>query len=90
MGPSFFSEVKSKIEKLKAKYEKFQDMLKTVDTSSNAEFKELQKGMLFALFLTFDFIEETNIFPGLTKDIRVADKQIKELKGTVDMVIMRV
>ena len=52
--------------KIKVKYEKYQDLVKSCDTSTNVEFKELNKD--------------------LTKSVRTVDKQIKDLKGAVDMV----
>lgn len=55
------------IDKIKARHEKFQDLVFNVNTATNVEFKELRKG--------------------LVKDIRTADRQVKELKArAVDMV----
>lgn len=49
------------------RHEKFQDLVFNVNTATNAEFKDLRKG--------------------LVKDVRTADRQVKELKTrAVDMV----
>lgn len=38
--------MKGKAEQLKVRHEKFQDLVKNVDTSSNQEFMELRKGLV--------------------------------------------
>ena len=60
------SNVTGQVSKIKVKYEKFLDLVKVCDTSTNIEFKELRKDLL--------------------KNVRTVDKQIKDLKGAVDMV----
>lgn len=37
--------VQSQLERIKLKHERFQDLLRTVDTSSSSEFKEVRKGL---------------------------------------------
>lgn len=39
-------EVRSQADQVKVRHERFQDLVKTVDTSSNVEFKELRKGLV--------------------------------------------
>lgn len=54
------------IDKIIVRHQKFQDLVFNVNTASNAEFKDLRKG--------------------LVKDVRTADRQVKELKTrAVDM-----
>ena len=54
------------IDKIKVRHDKFQDLVFNVNTATNAEFKELRKGLI--------------------KDVRSADRQVKELKArAVDM-----
>jgi hypothetical protein len=61
--------------------EKFQDIVFNSNTGNDPEFKELRKGVLMSAEL-----RSISISSGLIKDIRTADRQVKDLKGTVDMV----
>eukprot|EP01041_Mallomonas_annulata_P006501 gene6501-13128_t len=58
--------VQTFVERIKIRYERFQDLIKNCDTATTPEFKELRKG--------------------LVKDIKSAERQIKDLRGAVDMV----
>ena len=59
------------IDKITVRHEKFQDLVFNVNTATNAEFKDLRKG--------------------LAKDLRTADRQVKELKTrAVDMVYCQI
>jgi len=58
--------VQVNIDRIKVKYERFQDLVKNSDTATSTDFKELRKG--------------------LAKEIKSAERQIKDLRGTVDMV----
>jgi hypothetical protein len=51
---------------MKARSEKFHEMVRRVNTSTNVEFKELRRA--------------------LTKEVRAVEKQLRDLKGAVDMV----
>lgn len=42
----FYSNVNSQVEKIKVRHEKFLDLVKNTDTSSNGEFKELRAGKI--------------------------------------------
>ena len=49
---SFFticSEVRSQADQVKVRHERFQDLVRSVDTSSNVEFKDLRKGIICVL-----------------------------------------
>ncbi len=41
-----YSEVKVQADQIKIRHDKFQDMFRNVDTSTNTEFIELRKGMI--------------------------------------------
>ena len=44
----WYSNVNSQVEKIKVRHEKFLDLVKNTDTSSNEEFKELRKGRKYS------------------------------------------
>jgi hypothetical protein len=58
--------VKSLCDRIKVKSDKFLSSWRRVNTATNAEFKDLRKGLI--------------------KDIRGAEKQLRDLKGAIDMV----
>lgn len=41
------SKVNAELEKIRNRYDKFQDMTKNVDSSSNPEFREMRKGKYY-------------------------------------------
>jgi len=57
--------VRTYVDRIKVRNEKYQDLVFNSNTANDPEFKELRKGLI--------------------KDIRTADRQVKDLKGTVDM-----
>jgi len=58
--------VKAQCDKMKVKNKRFHDMLRSVNTASNLEFKDLRKA--------------------LAKDVRGVEKQLRDLRGAIEMV----
>jgi len=57
--------VKVQCDKMKVKNARFHDMLRTCNTASSLEFKDLRKG--------------------LVRDMRAVEKQLKDLKGAIEV-----
>jgi CRISPR/Cas system CMR-associated protein Cmr1 (group 7 of RAMP superfamily) len=82
-----YSEVKLQSDQLKVRHEKFQDMVRNVDTSTNPEFLELRKSMnSFSFFILTVAIILIHNFLDLVKDVRVVDRKLKGLKEAVEVV----
>lgn len=77
------SEVRNRTEQIRLKHERYQELVRTCDTSSSVEFKDFRKGRRFVLFKN----ESTNRHnPAFVKELRDVDRKLKGLKDAVEVV----
>ena len=58
---TFNSKVSAQVEKLKIRHEKFQQLTKSTDTSTNAEFKDLRKSTFCELYGVLIIVPMNNV-----------------------------
>jgi hypothetical protein len=75
------------IDRIKTKNEKFQNIVKTSDTSSSSKYKEVRKGnSILEYHFLFFFILCVEFPIGLTKDFRSAIEDLQALHLMIDKV----
>lgn len=80
--------VQETVDRIQSNHKKFLSLLKTVDTSSNNEFKDIRKSKCFfpfAVAQSFDTLTLSQMID-LRGDIRTVDEQLKFLKGALDAI----
>lgn len=78
--------VSTQVERVKIKNEKFKSLMKKVDTSTDADFKELRKSAFLIILWNIDYCFIACHCLALIKDIRQAEKDLKGLRGAVETV----
>ena len=80
------------MERIKVRHEKFQQLARSTDSSTNTEFRELRKSTVlkYCQQIKLVCVNVLIIFlliSDLTKELKAAEKDLKGVRGAVDMVL---
>lgn len=86
--PNFISELSAKVTALEVRSKQFKTLLTTTNTATNDEFKECRRGsrgriVCFVLLLNLHCCFESS---AMSRELKSAEKQMKDLTMTVDFV----